>query len=147
MIIKNRVISIETKEELEIIDITEKIEEFIKETGIKKGIINVHSLHTTASVFINENEPFLLEDIKKHLEDCSPKNKKYNHNDFQSRTINMCPDERPNAHSHCRALHLPANLCLNINDGRIQLGAWQRILFIELDHARKRKIQLQIIGK
>lgn len=147
MIIKNSIISINTKKELEIIDITEKIKDLIKKTTVKNGIINIQSLHTTASVFVNENEPLLLEDIKNHLEDCSPKNKAYNHNNFEIRTVNMCPDEKPNAHSHCRALHLPTNICLNIVEKKLQIGSWQSILFIELAHPKKRNIHVQIIGE
>lgn len=147
MIIKNSIISIDTVEELQIVDITERIKELIKKTAVKNGIINIQSLHTTASVFVNENEPLLLQDIKEHLEHCSPKNKAYNHNNFEIRTVNMCPDEKPNAHSHCRALHMPTSVCLNIVEGKLQIGLWQSILFIELAYPKKRNIQIQIIGE
>jgi thiamine phosphate synthase YjbQ (UPF0047 family) len=98
-------------------------------------------------VFVNVNEPELLKDFKNHLEKISPETEKYCHDNFEIRTVNMCEDECQNGHSHCKALHLPVNVCLNIVDKKIQLGQWQSILFIELDHSRKRQIQLQIIGE
>ncbi len=147
MIVKNSTISFDTKGDLEIRDITAIVRETVKKSGVKNGIANIQSLHTTASVLVNENEPLLLEDIKEHLKEISPREREYNHNDFQKRTVNMCEDEKPNAHSHCRALHLPTSICLNIIDGQLQLGTWQRILFVELDRAKKRNIQIQIIGE
>lgn len=96
---------------------------------------------------LNENEPLLIEDIKNNLKNTSPKNLIYNHNNFCQRTVNMCDGECNNGHSHCRAIHLPSVLTLNLINGQTQLGQWQRIFFIELDRARPRKIQVQIIGE
>jgi len=52
-----------------------------------------------------------------------------------------------NGHSHCKAVHLPTSVTLNLIEGQMQLGTWQRIMFIELDRARDRKIQVQIFGE
>ncbi|MBU3964498.1 secondary thiamine-phosphate synthase enzyme YjbQ [Patescibacteria group bacterium] len=147
MNISHYTISLQTKEKLDIIDITDNIRDYIAEAGIKDGIINIQTMHTTAMVFVNENEPELLKDFKNHLEKIAPEAEKYCHDNFEIRTVNICEDECKNGHSHCQALHLPTNICLNIIDKQLQLGQWQRILFIELDHARKRQVQLQIIGE
>ena len=140
------VISIETKCGLDIVDITDKIKNFIEQSEIKNGLVNVQSLHTTATIFVNENEPELLKDLKNHLEKLAPKKNEYYHDDFNVRTVNMCEDECANGHSHCKAIHLPTSVSLNIVFNKLQLGAWQRILFIELDRARKRKVGIQVIG-
>ena len=142
-----KTLSFQTKGQLDIIDITDKIKSFAQETGVGNGIINIQTLHTTATVFVNENEPLLLDDFKKLLQEIAPNDKNYNHDDFEKRTINMCKDECANGHAHCKALHLPVNVCLNIKDNEIQLGDWQRIMFIELDRARERQIQVQILGE
>ncbi|MBU3918863.1 secondary thiamine-phosphate synthase enzyme YjbQ [Patescibacteria group bacterium] len=142
-----KILSLQTKSLLDIIDITDKIKAFVKEAKIKDGLINIQSLHTTATVFVNENEPLLLEDLKKHLERIAPVNNVYEHDDFEKRTVNMCEDECANGHSHCKAIHLPTSVCLNIKDNKIQFGPWQSIMFIELDRARKREIQIQILGE
>jgi len=147
MKIVNASINLETKSEFDIIDLTERIKNFVQESRIKNGFLNVQTLHTTATVLVNEKEPLLLEDFKNHLEKLSPKDINYHHDNFEKRTVNVCQDECANGCSHCRAIHLPVNVCLNIVDGQLQLGPWQSVLFIELDRARKRQIQLQIIGE
>ena len=138
---------VKTKEYLEIIDITDKVMVLICESGIKNGLVNIQTMHTTAAVLINTNEPLFLEDLKRDLENNSPRNLTYNHDDFSRRTMHMHKDESPNGHSHCKATHLPVNICLNLIAYELQLGTWQRIMFIELDKPSARKIQLQIMGE
>ncbi len=147
MQIKHTILEYQTKGEFEIRDITDQVEEFVKQSSIKNGIINIQSFHTTATVVINENEPLLLKDIKLNLEKIAPSNVVYNHDNFAIRTVNMCEGECENGRSHCRALYLPTSVTLNLNEGKIQFGRWQRILFIELDRSRPRKVQVQILGE
>lgn len=143
----NKIFSYQTKEELEFVDITDEVKSFAQESQIKNGLVNIQTLHTTGALMLNENEPLLIEDIKRNLKYTSPKNLNYGHNNFSKRTVNMCPGECANGHSHCQAIHLPPTLTLNLINGQIQFGQWQRIFFIELDRARPRKIQIQIIGE
>lgn len=147
MKVLNKTIEFQTKGEFDFIDITNRVKKFVKESQIKNGFLNIQTLHTTAAIIVNEKEPLLLEDIKRHLENLSPKTLKYNHDDFGRRTINICPDECINGHSHCKAILLPVNVILNLIGGKIQLGQWQKILLVELDKARKRKFQIQILGE
>jgi len=147
MKIKNKIIAYQTKGEFDFQDITDGVEKFIKESQIKNGLVNIQTLHTTAALILQEQEPLLIEDIKKNLENTAPKNLSYKHDDFSQRTVNMCGDECANGHSHCKAMHLQPNITLNLIDGKLQLGRWQRVLFIELDRSRDRKIQIQIIGE
>ena len=146
MKILHKTLEFQTKEELDFIDFTEEVEKFVKESQIKDGFINVQTLHTTCPLFLNENEPLLLKDFKKHLQNIAVKNSGFNHDDFSRRTVNMCDGECENGHSHCQALHLPSNIILNIIDKKLQLGQWQRVFLVELDKAKKRKVQVQIIG-
>jgi len=147
MKVTNKTFPLKTKEEFDFIDITDDIEAFVTESSVKNGLCNIQSLHTTAPVFVNENEPLLIEDIKKHFRTLIPKGAAYQHNDFNVRTVNMCDDECKNGHSHCLAIHLPTSVTLNLIDGKLQLGTWQRIFFVELDHSRERKFQVQVIGE
>lgn len=146
MEILNKTIEFQTKEELDFIDITDDVENFIKENQIKSGLVNIQILHTSAGLIVNENEPLLIEDLKDNLKKTAPKNLDYRHNDLTKRTINICPDECVNAHSHCQAIHLLVSATLNLVGGKLQLGQWQRIFLVELDKSRKRKIQIQILG-
>lgn len=143
----NKIIEFQTKEELEFIDLTDEIKEFVKKSQIKEGLINIQSLHTSAALIVNENEPLLIEDFKDNLRKTSLKEIDYRHDDLEKRTINLCPDDCVNGHSHCRAIHLLVSATLNVINGTLQLGQWQRIFFVELDSSRKRKVQIQIIGE
>jgi len=147
MKISHKTLEFQTKEEFDFIDLTQEVEKFVEESQIKNGLLNIQTLHTTAPLFLNENEPLLLEDFKNHLEGFLPKSLNYNHDNFTRRTIHMHEDECKNGHSHCRAIHLPSTLTLNIIDGKLQLGQWQRVFLVELDKAKTRKVQIQIIGE
>lgn len=144
---KNKIIKIKTKGLFDITDLTDDINSFVKKNKIKDGLVNIQSFHTTASIVVQENEPLLLEDIKKMLDRLAPKKNKYNHDDFKRRTVNVCDDECINGHSHCKAVSLRTSVTLNLINKKIQFGPWQRILFIELDRARPRKVQIQILGQ
>jgi secondary thiamine-phosphate synthase enzyme len=147
MIIKNKIIELKTEKAIDFIDVTEKIEDFVKESEVKNGIINIQILHTSAALIVNENEPLLVEDFKKNIENVALNTVKYQHDDFEKRTVNMCNNECRNGHSHCKAIYFLVNATLNIVDKKLQLGQWQRIFLVELDRPRLRKIQLQIIGE
>jgi thiamine phosphate synthase YjbQ (UPF0047 family) len=82
-----------------------------------------------------------------HLERIASKDIRYKHDDFSIRTVNVCDGECANGHAHCKAAHLSANATLNVVGGRLQLGQWQRILFIELDRSRPRQVQLLVLGE
>lgn len=147
MKITNHIINLKTAISLDFIDITEKIQEKIKEAGINKGIINIQSLHTTMAIVVNEAEPLLIMDMKKLLEKLAPRTYKYAHDNMKIRTVNVCDDECANGHAHNKAIHLPTSTTLNIIKNQLQLGTWQRIFAVELDRSRPRQIALQIIGE
>ena len=131
---------------LEFFDLTESVAQLVNDSGIRNGFVNVQTRHTTTAILINENEPLLLEDMRRILEQLAPQSKSYGHDDFQVRTVNLTPDEKPNGHSHCKALFLKSSETINLLDGRLQLGQWQRIFFLELDCARNREISVMILG-
>jgi secondary thiamine-phosphate synthase enzyme len=147
MKIINHVLSLTTNATLDFIDVTDKVKKIIKEKGIKDGVINVQSMHTTMAVIIQEAEPLLIGDLKKTLEKVAPRTMEYMHDNFEIRTVNMNPNEPVNGHSHCKAVFLTPGVFLNIVKSKLQLGKWQRIFAVELDDSRPRQIALQIIGK
>lgn len=146
MKIVNHIINLKTTTTLDFIDITEKIQKKIEKAGIKNGVINIQSLHTTMAIIVNEAEPLLISDMKKLLEKLAPRTYKYAHDNFEIRTVNMCDGECANGHSHSKAIHLPSSAMLNVIKNGLQLGRWQRVFAIELDRSRPRQIALQIIG-
>lgn len=144
---KTKKLKIKTRKGPQFVDITEDVVDFINKSGIKDGLAAICSQHTTAAIKVNENEPLLIEDMKKFLDKLSPKNGSYEHNDFTRRTVNMSAGECANGHSHCQHLLLSTSETLPIIAGKLQLGTWQRIFLVELDHARERQVIVQVVGK
>lgn len=142
----HRSLHLHTDECLQFIDLTAAIRQFVNDSSIVDGLLNVQTRHTTTAIIINENEPLLLDDLKKTLERLAPSTVSYQHDDFEIRTENLTPDERPNGHAHCKALFLRSSETLNIINGELDLGRWQRLFLLELDGARDRTVSLSILG-
>jgi secondary thiamine-phosphate synthase enzyme len=140
-------IRIVTERPSEFIDITDGLQRLIAQAGIVTGFANVHSLHTTAAVVVNEHEPLLLDDFAATLENAAPAGRTYQHDDEALRTVNLGPDERANGHAHCRALLLGSSTCLNVVDGKLALGRWQRVFLAEQDGPRTREISVLMLGE
>jgi secondary thiamine-phosphate synthase enzyme len=140
-------VRIVTEQHTEFIDLTESLEELLAESRILTGLLNVQSLHTTAAIVVNEGEPLLLTDFECVLRKIAPDDVAYRHDDESIRTVNLNPGERPNGSSHCKALLLSSSACLNVLDGRLVLGRWQRVFLAELDGPRSRELSVLLIGE
>lgn len=141
------VLEIQTTKAPEFIDITEEVEKFVEDRELENGALVVFSRHTTAAIRINEHESLLLKDMADFIKAFAQKDEYYRHNDFSIRTENMTEDEVPNGHAHCQSLGMGASETIPVIDGELQLGTWQRVFLIELDHARTRNVILQVIGE
>lgn len=140
-------IGITTRHPTEFVDLTDQLERLVSATGVRFGILNVQTLHTTTAIVVNEHEPLLLSDFEALLEAAAPRGGRYRHDDVTARTVNVTERERPNGHAHCRALLLPCSACLNVMEGRLLLGQWQRVFFVELDGPRTRGISVLVFGE
>ena len=140
-------LQVPTRQATEFVDLTDRLQRIVTEAAIGVGIINVQTLHTTTAVVVNEHEPLLLSDFQATLEAGAPEDGRYNHDDLTLRTVNLTEAERPNGHAHCRALVLPTSVGLNISGGRLVLGRWQRVFFVELDGPRDREISVLVFGE
>jgi secondary thiamine-phosphate synthase enzyme len=138
-------IRVTTRRPTEFIDLTDHLETFVAGTGGGSGILNVQTLHTTTAILVNEHEPLLLADFQRLLESAAPVEARYRHDDTAARTVNVTDGERPNGHAHCRALLLPTSVTLNVANGELLLGRWQRVFFVELDGPREREISVFLI--
>ena len=130
-------IEIETRKLYEVIDITEKVEAILKKSKIKNGILFANSLHNTAALIIQENDPSIFKDLEKSLEKIFPLNEKYEHS----------YEGNVNATAHLKNCFLGNSISVPIENGKLQLGTWQRIMFIELFEPRNRKVIITIIGE
>lgn len=144
--VMNELLVVNTGAAPDFVDITDAVAAAVQRSGVRNGQVLVFSRHTTAAVRIQEAEPLLLQDIIDCLERLLPRDLEYRHNDFRIRTVNMTEDESPNGHAHCRHLFLGASETVPVIDGQLALGRWQRIFLIELDHPRRREVQLQVLG-
>ena len=140
-------IRVATEHPIEFIDLTDRIEALAAQAGIHAGLVNVQSLHTTTAIVVNEHEPLLLADFGALLTRAAPRDASYRHDDMSVRTVNLAPNERSNGHAHCHALLLGASVSLNVADGRLQLGRWQRVFLVELDGPRDREISVLVMGQ
>ena len=136
-----------TRRPQQFIDITERVLCRAHLSGVSEGTVTVQSLHTTAAIVINENEPLLLDDLGRILASWAPTDARYSHDDFELRTANMTPDERPNGHAHARAMALQVSATLAVIGTQVQLGRWQRIFLAELDGPRSRRVLVTTMGR
>ena len=140
-----RVKEIDTEKQEELLDITDEINNFIKERGIKNGTLIVQTLHTTMGLIIQEiTEPRLCRDIITHLNKIvSQKVEDYEHNDIDKRPeVTDKVHEPLNGKAHIQSLLLENQLFLDICDGKLTLGKWQRVGLVELDGPREKRAYL-----
>jgi secondary thiamine-phosphate synthase enzyme len=134
-------LTVQTDRRVELVDLTERIMAYTRGTGVREGLVNVWSMHTTCSVFINEAQSALHADIMSFLEQIVARDAAWKHNDPEHSDCDRC-----NADSHLRAMILGHSLTLQVNAGEIVLGQWQRILMGELDGPRARTLRVQVMG-
>ena len=147
MRIRNYNIDLTTNKGPSFINITGNVQNFIKDSGVKNGYAVVYSIHATAAIKINEDEPLLIKDMEVFLESLASPDNHYHHNDFSIRTVNMTENEGPNGHAHCQNLLLGTSESIPIIDSELQLGQWQSIFFVELDTSRDRQVLIQVVGE
>jgi secondary thiamine-phosphate synthase enzyme len=134
---------------LTVTDITDEVQEAVRESGIADGICCIYSPHTTCQVRVNEWERGFLEDFAVLLKRLVPSEHYYAHDDWDRRTENVCEEDMEvgNGHAHCMSMLLgPAGESIPVRGGELQLGQWQRILFMELDRERDRRWTVQVVG-
>ena len=127
---------ISTSKRHEVIDITTKVEDFIRNAQIENGVCIIHVPHATLAVITDEDEPGLNQDYIAQFLRIVPENNNYKHDKIDN-----------NAHSHILSAILGANKMFPIRNGALVRGTWQNILLIELDGPRsQRKVVLEALG-
>ncbi|UCC33672.1 MAG: YjbQ family protein [Candidatus Bathyarchaeota archaeon] len=130
----NESFTFSTEGEIDFVDLTDKVREIVRESGIKNGLVHVFAPHATGVIVLTEYDSSLLNDIRNVLERLIPRRACYGH--------------PSNAHSHLRSMFLCPDRTLPIVDGRVTLGTWQSLFFIETDvHPRRRTLIIQVLGE
>lgn len=127
-------ISVRTNTRTEFIDITDKVAQVVKKSGLKDGAVYLYVPHTTAGITINENaDPSVREDILTKLSKLVPFGDRYSHTEG-------------NADAHIKSTMVGISQIVLVENGRLVLGTWQGIFFCEFDGPRSRKVYARVIG-
>lgn len=141
MIIRSKTIQLDTRTQVQLFDLTQQVKEFVAESGVSNGMGVVSTLHTTTGVFYTETQAALWDDVDAFLRRVVADKTGYKHNDP---VLSDC--ERKNAAAHLRAIMLGGSLALQVENGELVLGQFQRIIFAELDGPRPRSVRMQFMG-
>ena len=126
-----------TKGKREIINITEKVEEAVRKSGIQEGMVLVSAMHITAGVIVNDHEPGLWQDIDDWVEKLAPFKQDYRHH----RT------GETNGDAHLKSLLVHHEVIVPVTGGKLDLGPWQQVFYAEFDGMRKKKLIIKVMGE
>ncbi len=128
------ILEIATESKEQFVDLTAKLKSLVQKSGITHGLVHVFCPHTTAAIVIQENtDAALRKDILDALDRAVPPALTYGHNE-------------PNAPAHIRAALLGTSAMVNLDAGKLLLGAWQAVYLLELDGPRRRTVQVKILA-
>ncbi|HZQ93051.1 MAG TPA: secondary thiamine-phosphate synthase enzyme YjbQ [Terriglobales bacterium] len=126
-----------TKKHREYVHITPQVEAAVRKSGVREGMALVSAMHITAGVYVNDDEPGLIADIDKWLEQLAPFRQEYLHH----RT------GEDNGDSHLKALLIHHQVTLPITSGKLDLGTWQRVFYAEFDGQRSKRVIVKVMGE
>jgi secondary thiamine-phosphate synthase enzyme len=120
------------------VNITPQLEQCLKESGIKEGLLLCNAMHITASVFINDDEQGLHNDMEKWLEKLAPEKpySQYAHNGFED-----------NADAHLKRTIMGRETVIAVTDGKLDFGPWEQVFYGEFDGKRAKRVLVKIIGE
>jgi secondary thiamine-phosphate synthase enzyme len=122
----------------ELINITHEVEECLRESGIREGLLLCNAMHITSSVFINDDESGLHQDIEKWLEGLAPEKpySQYRHNSYED-----------NADAHLKRTVMGREVVVAVTAGKLDFGPWEQIFYGEFDGKRAKRVLVKIIGE
>jgi len=135
-------LTIQTHKRMVIQDITDSAAKIVGESKVVNGLVNLWVPHATAAVAVNEHDEELWDDILVAFERLAPMDGSYRHNAKYSWS-----ESEQNAHAHILNCLIKPDVTMPLENGRMRLGTWQSVLFIEMDGPRTRHVQVQIMGE
>jgi secondary thiamine-phosphate synthase enzyme len=130
-------IVINTEKRIDFVNITSRVEEVVKKSGVKEGMVLVNPMHITASVFINDAEQGLIKDFERWLEKLAPKEFDYEHH----------KTGEDNGFSHLWRTIMGRETVVAITGGELDFGPWEQIFYGEFDGRRNKKVLIKVIGE
>jgi secondary thiamine-phosphate synthase enzyme len=128
-----------TSESLAFVNITHQVEECVRKSGVREGLVLVNAMHITASVFINDDESGLHGDFRRWLEDLAP------HEPVSQYRHNNTGEE--NADAHLKRQIMGREVVVAITEGELDLGPWEQVFYGEFDGQRRKRVLVKIIGE
>ena len=143
MIIKLERIKIQTRKSEEAINITSVVDEVVRKSGVRNGLVNVMNMHTSAGLLVTEGIPCLEEDILTHFARLVPEDEDYHHRRY------LDYDGRLgfNADAHLKSVLGGISCCFPIEDGKVVRGSRQTIYFMECAGPLERTYLVQVLGE
>jgi secondary thiamine-phosphate synthase enzyme len=126
-----------TKTHRAYVHITPQVEEIVRKSGVKEGMVLVSAMHITAGIYVNDNENGLIEDLDQWLEHLAPFRKNYKHHETGE----------DNGDSHLKALLIHHEVIVPITAGKLDFGTWQRIFYAEFDGQRDKRVIVKVMGE
>lgn len=130
-------ITFNTRNHREYINITDRVEQAVKKSGVNEGMVLVSAMHITAGVWVNDDEPGIISDIDEWLEKLAPFRYDYQHH----RT------GETNGDSHLKNLLVGHQVILPVTGGKLDLGPWQQVFYAEFDGQRPKRLIIKIMGE
>lgn len=127
-----------TKNRREYINITDQVEEAVKSSGIKEGLVLVNPMHITASCYINDDEMGLIKDFDEFLEELAP----YDYDKYKHHQTG-----EDNGDSHIKRQIFGREVVVAVTKGKLDFGTWEQIFYAEFDGKRKKRVVVKIIGE
>ncbi len=131
-------LAFETPNRRDYVNITDRVESFVRSSGIRHGLCLVNPMHITAAVYVNDDESRLIQDIDDWLERLAPHEptEQYRHNDGED-----------NADAHLKRQLMSHQIVLPITDGRLDLGPWEQVFYAEFDGRRPKRLVIKVLGE
>ena len=126
-----------TRKHREFINITDKVEDALNKSKIKEGFVLVSAMHITASIYVNDDESGLIQDIEEWLQKLAPEGPVYKHH----RT------GETNGDAHLKNLLIHHQVIIPVTKGKLDFGPWQQVFYGEFDGQRRKKVIVKILGE
>ena len=130
-------LTFETPHRRDYLNITDRVEAFVRESGIQHGLVLVNPMHITAAVYVNDDGSGLIQDIDDWLERLAP------HEPVSGYRHNRGED---NADAHLKRQLMAHQVVLAITDGHLDLGPWEQVFYAEFDGQRKKRVVVKVMG-
>ena len=129
-------LTFETPNRRDYINITDRVEDFVRESGIQHGLVLVNPMHITAAVYVNDWEDGLIHDFQVWLEELAPAGLDYRHHQTGE----------DNADAHLKRTIMGHQVMVPITNGKLDLGPWEQIFYAEFDGQRRKRVVVKVMG-